>query len=164
MNYNAAASRAAKKVQFPILVVLSRRLCLAYAPPENEAVSGYIKGSKSRPVQKRCVSISAVILILSKPASHSQVFCSSSIRKRRIRPSLCVAVRSLTRIHSRRRQLVAFTSVIIWPTSLVCQLPRAALTAASHSPGSLRFPSDNGSRDAPPIGVSSALFRSAFDR
>ena len=39
----------------------------------------------------------------------------------------------------------------------ICPLPRAALTAASHSSGSLRFPSDTGSRGAPPNDVSSVL-------
>ena len=112
---------------------------------------------------------------MSKPASRFQAFCSSSIRKRRIRPSLCVAASSLARIHSRRRQLVASTSSIIWRTSCsllgkiifskniyqvkknifvhLCPLP----SAASRSPGSHRFPSNNGSRDASTIGDFSAL-------
>ena len=56
--------------------------------------------------------------LLSKPVSCSQAFCSSSIRKRRICPSLCVAASSLTRIHSHRRQLVASTSAMSFLTSL----------------------------------------------
>ena len=39
----------------------------------------------SKPVRKHCASVSAVISIRSKPASRLQAFCSSSIRKRRIR-------------------------------------------------------------------------------
>ena len=44
--------------------------------------------------------------------------------------------------------------------------PRASLTVASHSPGSLGFPGNSGSRDTPPIGVFStpALSCSALDR
>ena len=66
------------------------------------------KCSQSRLVRKRCTSISVPV---------SQAFCSSSLRKRRIRPSLCVAASSLTRIHSSRRQLTASTSAITFRTS-----------------------------------------------
>ena len=41
MNHVVAAARAGK-VEFPILTVLPQRPCLAYAPPENKALSGYI--------------------------------------------------------------------------------------------------------------------------
>ena len=99
-----------------------------------------------------------MISIGSKPTSHFRAFCSSSIRNRCIRSSLYVAASSLTRIHSRRRQLVSYyTSVRVFLTSLssvgiclksdektqcnsrihVCPLPRATLTATSRSPGSL---------------------------
>ena len=50
---------------------------------------------------------------------------------------------------------------------LTCStLPRTALKAASRSPGSLGFPGNSGSRDAPSIGVFStlALSCSALDR
>ena len=119
-----------------------------------------------------------MISIRSKPASRFQGFFSSSIRKRRIRCSLYVAARSLTRMHSCRRQHVAFIYLILLRASCslvgriifskkqmqkrnsrspVFPLPRATFTAASRSPGFLRFPGDNCSRDAPPIDVSSAL-------
>ena len=131
------------------------------------------KGSESKSVRKRCPSIPAVVSLLSKLASRFQAFSSSIIRKRRNHPSLCNATSSLTRIHSRRRQFVDSTSSIIWWTSCflfgkiifsknrsknnfyspVCPLTRAA----SRSPGSLRFPGDNGSHDAPPTGVFYAL-------
>ena len=136
-----------------------------------------LKCSESRPVRKRCSSISAAISILSKPASRFQAFCSLSIRKRRIRPSLRAVASSLTRIRSRRRQLVASTSAIIWRTSCSlfgeiissknrykynfysseCPLLRDGLTAASRNPGSLRVFGDNGSCDALPTSVFSAL-------
>ena len=121
-----------------------------------------------------------MIPIRSKTASRIQVFCSSSIRKRRIPSSLCVAASSLTRIHSRRRQLVTSTFAIVLRTLrssisiFFNQIKNAVfetrvhLTCSPRGVGLLRgcphgclpqsrFPDDNGTRDAPPIGVSSAL-------
>ena len=63
-------------------------------------------------------SISVAVSILSKSTSRFQAFCSSSIRKRRIRSSLCVAASFLARIHSRRRHLVTSVSATMFLTSL----------------------------------------------
>ena len=59
-----------------------------------------------------------MVSIRSKLASRFQVFCSSSICKRRIHPSLCIAASFLARILSRRCQLAAYTSAMIFLTSL----------------------------------------------
>ena len=147
------------------------------------------KSSEIRLVRKRCASISAAVSIWLKPASRFQAFCSLSIRKRRICPSRCVAASSLTRIHSRKRQLVACTSAMIFLISLSsidvfsksdekCSVTRVYLTysllqgavlkAASRSPGSLGFPSNSSSHNAPSsnrcILRTGTLLRSALDR
>ena len=50
-----------------------------------------------------------MISIRLKPAFRFQASCSSSIRKRQIRSSLCDATSSLTRMRSRARSRVAFS-------------------------------------------------------
>ena len=110
MNHIAAALRGAKG-QLPSLVAQRRPSFPVCVSREHGATwySFVWKCSESRLVRKRCVSISVPV---------SQAFCSSSLRKRRIRPSLCVAASSLTRIHSRRRQrIIASTSAITFRTS-----------------------------------------------
>ena len=105
-----------------------------------------------------------MISIGSKPAFQLQTFCSSSIRKRRIRSSLCVVAGSLTRMHSRRRQQVSSISLIISQTSCSLfgkitfskkQINREL--SSTCSPGCLRFLRDNSSWGASPIGAFSAL-------
>ena len=73
-----------------------------------------LRGSNRKPARKCCSRISTMISIRSKPVSRFQAFCSSSIRKRRNRSSLCVTASSLPRMHSRsRRQYVASIPLII---------------------------------------------------
>ena len=115
-------------------------------------------------MRKRCASISAVISNRSKPASRLQSFCFSSIRKRRIRSCLCVAASALTRMHLRRRQLVASTYAIILRTSrswkgmfLSDEKKSQCLELVFTGLQNSRFLGDNGSRDTPPIDTSSAL-------
>ena len=58
-----------------------------------------------------------MISIWSKPTSLFHAFCSSIIRKRRVRSSLCDTASSLTRMRSRMLQHVASNSLIILRTS-----------------------------------------------
>ena len=125
--------------------------------------------------------MSGIISIRAKPAFLSHGFYSSSIQKRRIPSSLCVAASSLTQMHSRRRQHVASNSAIILRAS--CSLSGKIIFSKkqiknrvwnSRSPvcpccsgfpwgfphGCLlhsKSPGNAGSRGAPPISVSSAL-------
>ena len=55
-----------------------------------------------------------MILIRSKSASRFQALCFSTIRKHQIHSSLCAEASSLTRMRSRRSQLVASSSDIIF--------------------------------------------------
>ena len=135
---------------------------------------------------RKCFSsILAAVSIRSKPNYRFQPFCSSSISKRRICPSMCIAVSALTRTVSRKRQLVASTSAIIFVVSrsstvvMTFQIKNVVLafyltsgprrlTATSCSPGSFGFPGNCGSRDAPSFDrclfCTGALLCCALDR
>ena len=108
-----------------------------------------------------------LLALLGSPCCHPSLL--PLLRQRRIFRSRCVTASSLIRIDSRRRQLVASTSAMIFLTSLswidifsklvekrsvtrvylTCSpLQGAVLKAASRSPGSLGFPGNSSSRDA----------------
>ena len=106
MKHIVAAARAAKvELPFPFPDVSNSHLNLYILGIYSLAS----KGSESKPARKRSASISSVVSNLAKPTSRFQAFFFSSIRKRRIHPSLCVAASFLTRIHSRSRQLTVST-------------------------------------------------------
>ena len=121
MNDIAAGARAAK-VEFPFSISRRQLSFQACIIREYGATSGCTASSRkvlNAGTKTLCIILAAVPM-RSKPVSCFPIFCSSSIRKRRFRHSLCVAASSFAQIHSRRYQLVASinTSAMMFLASL----------------------------------------------
>ena len=115
-----------------------------------------------------------MVSIRPKLACRFQAFCTSSIRKRCFRPTWSMRCSKLSHpdtftqaptccffffnhladiVHSVWENHLPQKQIKIRTFVHLCPLPRDA----SHSPGSISFPGNKGSRDSPPIGVFTAL-------